>query len=294
MSSRNPASRQRRLECVLHVGIGTIHVRPTSQPWLTNLRTKPQPIAARGDEHDPHSLDTEDDATDIEEDARTLPNANAFVRQGVFVAPSSTVGWWKGGGLGLFSGVRMRAGDLIGYYTGEWRSEAEYGAMPEAQRRRLDEYAVTVEPELERGRGDATPMVVSPPMPEQQPRPDPASFPLAFANEATRPLTANAAFTLVQMRVDDVRGAVPADQVDGEWLGLAVYACRDIGRNREILVHYGDTFPRGRYGYVEGEPCRPLEAMQLPVALGLVPVAALTFVEGSASDHDSSDSSYVE
>ena len=148
MSSRNPASRQRRLECVLHVGIGAIHVRPTSQPWLTNLRTKPQPIAARGDEHDPHSLDTEDDATDIEEDARTRPNANAFVRQGVFVAPSTTVGWWKGGGLGLFSGVRMRAGDLIGYYTGEWRSEAEYGAMPEAQRRRLDEYAVTVEPEL--------------------------------------------------------------------------------------------------------------------------------------------------
>ena len=94
---------------------------PLPQPLLLHLSTlqlqlDPQPIAARGDEHEPHSLDTEDDATDIEEDARTRPNANAFVRQGVFVAPSTTVGWWKGGGLGLFSGVRMRAGDLIGYY----------------------------------------------------------------------------------------------------------------------------------------------------------------------------------
>jgi hypothetical protein len=77
-------------------------------------------------------------------------------------------------------------------------------------------------------------------------------------------------------------------------LGLAVYACRDIGRHREILVHYGSTFPRLRHGYSAGTPCVPPTHMLQPAnALGPVPLAALAFVEGSASDvMDSSDESY--
>ena len=137
-------------------------------------------------------------------------------------------------------------------------------------------------------------MVVSPPFLAGASRPDPAAYPMAFANEATKPLRANAAFTRVQLSADGVLGAVPADRIDGEWLGLAIYACRDIGKHREILVHYGDTFPRERYGYQAGEPCDPPSSTQLPTALGLVPLSALGFVEGSASDvEDSSDESYA-
>ena len=137
-------------------------------------------------------------------------------------------------------------------------------------------------------------MVVSPPFQVGAGRPDPASYPIAFANEATAPLTANAAYVRVQLNADDIQGATPADQVDGEWLGMAVYACRDIGKHREILVHYGDHFPRSRYDYSAGSPCDLPESTQPPTALGPVPLTALAFIEGSASDvEDSSDESYA-
>ena len=253
-------------------------------------------IDARGDQEDPHRLDTEDDASDdgLEAD-RIAPSPLAVARPGLYVGTSNVIGWWKGGGLGLFSAEPIQAGGLIGFYTGIWFKEEDYSELPEAQRLRLDEYAVTTESELEQSHNGPI-MVVSPPFHDdvRADRPDPALYPMAFANEATAPLTANAAFTPVQLNADDVYGAIPDDQADGEWLGLAVYACRDIGRHREILVHYGSTFPRLRHGYSAGKPCVPPTHMLQPAnALGPVPLAALAFVEGSASDvMDSSDESY--
>ena len=264
----------------VHRAIEALHLAPTD---------------ARGDREDPHLLETEDEASEDESAQRINPSPLAVAKPGLYVGTSKVIGWWKGGGLGLFSAEAIQAGDLLGYYTGTWFTEEDYSNLPDAQRHKLDEYAVTVEPEL-RGRADvdeAAPLVVSPPFPDGAERPDPALFPMAFANEATRPLTANAAFTRVQLNADDVAGPIPDDLADGEWLGLAIYACKDIGKHREILVHYGDTFPRERYGYQAGEPCAPPASTQPPTALGHVPLAALGFVEGSASDvEDSSDESF--
>ena len=249
---------------------------------------------ARGDREDPHLLDTEDEASGDESAQRINPSPLTVAKPGLYVGTSKVIGWWKGGGLGLFSAEAIQAGDLLGYYTGTWFTEEDYSNLPDAQRRKLDEYAVTVEPDI-RGRADVDPtlLVVSPAISDGANRPDPTLYPMAFANEASKPLAANAAFTRVQLNADDVTGAIPGDQADGEWLGLAIYACKDIGKHREILVHYGDTFPRERYGYQAGEPCAPPGSTQPPAALGRVPLAALGFVEGSASDvEDSSDESF--
>ena len=249
---------------------------------------------ARGDREDPHLLETEDEASEDESAQRINPSPLAVTKPGLYVGTSKVIGWWKGGGLGLFSAEAIQAGDLLGYYTGTWFTEEDYSNLPNAQRRKLDEYAVTVEPDI-RGRADVDPtlLVVSPAISDGANRPDPTLYPMAFANEASKPLIANAAFTRVQLNADDVAGAIPDDQADGEWLGLAIYACKDIGKHREILVHYGDTFPRERYGYEAGEPCAPPASTQPPTALGRVPLAALGFVEGSASDvEDSSDESF--
>ena len=249
---------------------------------------------ARGDREDPHLLETEDEASEDESAQRINPSPLAITKPGLYVGTSKVIGWWKGGGLGLFSAEAIQAGDLLGYYTGTWFTEEDYSNLPNAQRRKLDEYAVTVEPDI-RGRADVDPtlLVVSPAISDGAKRPDPTLYPMAFANEASKPLIANAAFTRVQLNADDVAGAIPDDQADGEWLGLAIYACKDIGKHREILVHYGDTFPRERYGYEAGEPCAPPASTQPPTALGRVPLAALGFVEGSASDvEDSSDESF--
>ena len=248
-------------------------------------------VGARGDRSDPHLLDTEEEASEDDGQGRILPSAQAVARRGLYVGTSEVIGWWKGGGLGLFSSEPIRAGQLIGYYTGTWRNEDDYAELPAAQRQLLDEYAVTVEPELQ-GQ-EAVPMVVAPPF--QTSRPDPALHPIAFANEASKPLHANAAYIRVQLNADDISGTIPDDLIDGEWLGLAVYACKNIGKHREILVHYGDTFPRARYGYEAGEPCDPPATTQPPTALGLVPLAALGFIDGSASEapgSDDSDGSY--
>ena len=138
-------------------------------------------------------METEDEASEDESAQRINPSPLAVTKPGLYVCTSKVIGWWKGGGLGLFSNESIRAGDLLGYYTGTWFTEDAYSNLPDAQRRKLDEYAVTVEPEL-RGRAgvdEAAPLVVSPPFPDGARRPDPALFPLAFANEATKPLTAN-------------------------------------------------------------------------------------------------------
>ena len=249
---------------------------------------------ARGDREDPHLLETEDEASEDESAQRINPSPLAVAKPGLYVGTSKVIGWWKGDGLGLFSAEAIQAGDLLGYYTGTWFTEEDYSNLPNAQRRKLDEYAVTVEPDI-RGRADVDPtlLVVSPAISDGANRPDPTLYPMAFANEASKPLIANAAFTRVQLNADDVAGAIPDDQADGEWLGLAIYACKDIGKHREILVHYGDTFPRKRYGYEAGEPCAPPASTQPPTALGRVPLTALGFVEGSASDvKDSSDESF--
>ena len=218
---------------------------------------------ARGDREDPHLLETEDEASEDESAQRINPSPLAVAKPGLYVGTSKVIGWWKGAGLGLFSAEAIQAGDLLGYYTGTWFTEEDYSNLPNAQRRKLDEYAVTVEPDI-RGRADVDPtlLVVSPAISDGAKRPDPTLYPMAFANEASKPLIANAAFTRVQLNADDVAGAIPDDQADGEWLGLAIYACKDIGKHREILVHYGDTFPRERYGYEAGEPCAPPASTQ--------------------------------
>mmetsp|Transcript_11636 Transcript_11636/g.30013 ORF Transcript_11636/g.30013 Transcript_11636/m.30013 type:complete len:124 (-) Transcript_11636:134-505(-) len=86
----------------------------------------------------------------------------------------------------------------------------DYAELPCAQRQRLDEYAVTAEPEL-RGRGDegGTPMVVSPPFQVGAGRPGPAVHPIAFANEASKTFSANASYARVQLTADDIQGAIP-------------------------------------------------------------------------------------
>ena len=250
------------------------------------INRKAVTTGALGDRADPHLLDTEDEATADEGGERIAPSPQAVARHGLYVATSKAIPWWsKGGGLGLFSSEPISAGDLLGFYTGTWFKEEDYAELPSAQRQRLDEYAVTVEPEL-RGRGsqESTPVVVSPPFQAGAGRPDPAQHPIAFANEASETFSANAAYTRVQLTADDIQGVIPAEQADGEWCGLAVYACRAIGKHREILVHYGPHFPRARYGYAAGLPCDPPASAQPPTGMGPVPLGALAFIEGGASD----------
>ena len=86
---------------------------------------------ALGDEADPHLLNTEDDATEDEGGERIAPSSQAIAKQCLYVATSNAIPWWsRGGGLGLFSSEPISAGDLLGFYTGDWYREEFYGRAP--------------------------------------------------------------------------------------------------------------------------------------------------------------------
>eukprot|EP00966_Prymnesium_polylepis_P293045 6768703-Prymnesium_polylepis.1 len=201
---------------------------------------------ARGDSlQEPISLDSEDEDEPQVAEARLLPDARAHVRGGLYVANSAA-------GAGLFTSVAVPAGALVGYFGGVWRTDSEYADLPAAQQRLLDQYAATVKPELDGLQPEA--VVVAPPIAVGQQRPDLRRYPLAAANEPLVGQVANAAFQRVQLSVDDVIGRVLDHQMDGEFVGLAVYTCSAIGANREVLLHYGPDYRRARYGYQAGEP----------------------------------------
>ena len=221
-----------------------------------------------------------------------IPIFSAAARAGLYVGDSNI----DNAGRGLFSTEPLLPGSLIGWYTGQWSPEAQFEALTAAQQELLARYAVTVVPELDnsrRRRGQkCTPMVVSPPMADGSTRPDPALHPMAFANEVSEHLTANAAFTTVQVNADDISETVPAECVDGEWLGLAVYAGTHIAANSEIFIHYGGRYSRELYNYKDGNPCTLPSELEAVDALGTVPFYALSLVLGSSSDVSDDDSSY--
>ena len=240
---------------------------------------------ARGDSlQEPISLDSEDEDEPQVAEARLLPDARAHVRGGLYVANSAA-------GAGLFTSVAVPAGALVGYFGGVWRTDSEYADLPAAQQRLLDQYAATVKPELDGLQPEA--VVVAPPIAVGQQRPDLRRYPLAAANEPLVGQVANAAFQRVQLSVDDVIGRVLDHQMDGEFVGLAVYTCSAIAANREVLLHYGPDYQRARYGYQAGEPCELQEDTESPLALGRIPISELGIIEESVSDvSDDSDDSY--
>ena len=238
--------------------------------------------SARGDRDDALSVLTEDSDSDPGDD-RIYPSALAFVAPGIHVRQSKMLPWWMGGGLGLFSDHPVKAGELLGFYSGTWRTDEEFDALPLRQQRRLGEYAVDVRS------GSGEDLVVSPFETGDRTQ-TAADHPLCMANEAAAPENANSAFKTVELMFDEVSGSIPESEVDGTWIGLAVIACRDIGRGREITVHYGDGFRRT---WNAGMPCDP-PVTDPPTALGLVPIRALMLVPGSVSDSESSDESYRE
>ena len=246
-----------------------------------NLGLSGPSTAAPGDSLDEAiALDDEPPTT-----PRQLPDAAAFVRTGLYVARS-------GAGMGLFSSVAVPAGSLLGYFGGTWQTASAYAELPMARQEVLNRYSVDVQPQLE-GRQPED-MVVAPPIASGEQRPNLSRYPLAAMNEPSLGNRANAAFQRVQLSVDDVRGRVLDQERDGEWVGLAVYACSAIAQGEEIKAHYGPGYPRGHYGYAAGEPCEIPYDAESPLALGRVPISEVGIIPASLSDvSDSSDDSYA-
>ena len=71
--------------------------------------------------------------------------------------------------------------------------------------------------------------------------------------------------------------AVPAP-ADSIFAAVAVYACKPIGKNRELIVNYGPRY--ASRPYVPRKACRPPRAREQGVlSLGPVPLSAVVEIE---------------
>lgn len=170
--------------------------------------------------------------------------------------------------MGLFTRRKIRKGEFIGFYTGEWFTECAYQRLRPAQRAMRDAYAVSLSSDL----------VVSPPMNRRgrrdlQRRPDMKKHPLSMANEPSLHRQANVILKEYSFLYDEIESGVDEERADESFDAIGLVACRDIGRNREIFWSYGPHYPRP---YPAGKNCRQPEAAQDPASLyEFIPLCAV-------------------
>ena len=163
--------------------------------------------------------------------------------------------------LGLFTTRAIKTGEFIGFYTGEWWSERSYKRL--RNRRFRDEFAIQTSDDW----------IVSPPLVNG--RPDPYVHPLAMANEPSEHGEANAFLVEYTFCFDELEDGLDADVFgDDDFSALGLVACRDIGRNREILWTYGGNYPRK---YVKGKNCKRPRRLEDPtMVFDRIPLCAVS------------------
>ena len=151
---------------------------------------------------------------------------------------------------GLFCHNVINQGEFIGMYSGSWIHPDdvpfEWG----------NRYALEL---------TNVAAVVSPP----GQRPDPASYPIAMANEPLPNTPANAGMIESRYERDELE-CVPNGTTEQHFYGIGLFACTRIPARTEIRWFYGASYAAMR-DYEEGEPCEatptetPLQRLGHPI-----------------------------
>lgn len=134
---------------------------------------------------------------------------------------------------GLFCHNVINQGEFIGMYSGSWT----HPDVPFAWGNR---YALEL---------SITAAVVSPP----GQRPDPATYPIAMANEPLVESHANAGMLESRYERHELEG-VPSWTTEQHFYGIGLFACRQIPARTEIRWFYGASYD-GLRDYTPGYPC---------------------------------------
>lgn len=187
------------------------------------------------------------DSSDSEDDEQIIEIENPCCRSGLYIAQTKLLdeNGQRLQELGLFTSRRLRPGQFIGFYTGEWWNKKAFEKLKDVKKR--NEYALQVERDL----------VLSPPI-YKYGKPSSMKHPLSFSNEPEEFRQANSYLEVYNFCVDEIDvnpDSLNDTDVDFPACGLVV--CRTIGKNKEILWNYGSSYPRR---YNEGRSCkRPKE-----------------------------------
>jgi hypothetical protein len=186
-------------------------------------------------------------------------------RDGLYVAQtrlSEDSTGWRRGFLGLFTRRKIKKGEFIGFYTGQWYTERAYNRLHAAQRTKRDEYAIS----------SSSGLILSPPIGQNR-RPIVQLSPLSMANEPSHYKQANAILREYSFNFDEIENGIEEARFDEDFDAIGLIACRDIGRNREILWYYGAAFPRP---YNVGKQCKlPVNEEDPLKMFGYIPLIAV-------------------
>lgn len=164
--------------------------------------------------------------------------------------------------LGLFTRRKIRKGEFIGFYTGDWFTERAYNRLRAAQRAQRDIYAISA----------SSGLILSPPVGRNR-RPTAKDYPISMANEPSHYDEANAILREYSFNFDEVEDGLEEARFDEDFDAIGLIACRDIGRNREILWFYGAAFPRP---YHVGKQCKVPANEEDPMKMfGYIPLTAV-------------------
>lgn len=153
--------------------------------------------------------------------------------------------------LGLFTGKPLKAGQFIGFYTGEWWDPEAYERRKD--KHKLNEYALNTSADL----------IISPPIAKYEKRPDIKKHPMSISNEPNEKQISNAILVEYNFNVDEID--IDADEIDEErwdddFPAAALVTCKDIKKDEEILWTYGGN-PRP---YRKGKSCKRPKKLEDP------------------------------
>lgn len=176
---------------------------------------------------------------------RDVPNGELTWRDNLYIAHSNILG--IGQQPGLFTANPIPEGGFICFYGGTFYQSTEWDKLDNEKRKSLEVYAVGVN---ETSNIDTVNVVL---VPKRQ-ADNSVNFvenPGAAANEPKGGDNANA---FLQANLWNV---AVGDMAFESYLAIALYACRDIKADEEILWNYGQAYEHVRKGvpYTAGFPC---------------------------------------
>jgi hypothetical protein len=157
---------------------------------------------------------------------------------------------------GLFTGERLPACTLVGFFLGDWYSDATYAELLEAEQdeplpRPFETYAIrSGEEEID---GRMVHLICAPTIAKGQTQPDPDRSKLFFANEPDEGRRANCQLCELVLEEDDLDGP-PPNTTNGPFVAFVLVTTDVVERNFELTWSYGQSYAPNRQGYRAGAP----------------------------------------
>ena len=156
---------------------------------------------------------------------------------------------------GLFTKDRLPAGTLVGFFLGDWYSDATYQELLEEEKdeprpRPYEKYAIrSGEEEID---GHTVHLICAPTIAKGRTQPDPDRSALFYANEPNEGRRANCQLVELALEEEDLDGP-PPNTTGGPFVAFLLVTTESVDRDHELAWNYGTSYAPNRT-YRAGAP----------------------------------------